>query len=606
LGGLLIALATMSGAAGQTPPDPSPRPDVTLVDQASKSRLSQALDPGGPASERAVVLAAIAAEPVAPAWLGGPLARLLAEGSVDDRPVVAAALGSVRTRESFRALLNAAIRADSPRLTDAATGAMARLTGRSDIGGDLAGWERLLGQVQWLPEAEWRLTLAEWLARGADQTIRDRDAAMSRLSDLYTERLASAPDASAREKTLRELLTDPTPAMQRLGLSLSLRELANARPLNPGVADAAAALLSSPHPETRRLTAQLLATLSPASTDAAVLDALSVETDPQAASDLLVAASRRPRAALAASALRWMSGPEPARSGALGCLLALEESGLLTDRATRDQVAGVVRASRSDELSVASVRLLLALGDASDAQRVARMLERAADPARAVAAEAMSRHAPSLDALVSAASADPALAPIAIAGLIRHRATPDGLAAALALAGDNTELVRQPALKLAADLPATDLVRLASGVRDAALRQDLLARLPGASPQPGLDEGLLLLARTRLELRRPVAALAALDAARNDAPGVADLRRVVLIRLGRLDAPELARASTETWIAGLEASLDQVHAPQVIAAIDARAAMAGADLPPDLRDRFNAARAVVSAFVGPAARPDEP
>ena len=618
-GALWLAFGLGVGAAAR-PAAAAPESngvDVLTPEHAGRGAVEAVLDPaiapGDPrAAAQAAALERIAGVASAPAWLGGPLGKLLTEGSVPVRPAAAKALASVRTRESLR-LLVAAARGDAqPPVRAAALEALARLTGRRDLGSDVVAWERLLGQVSWIPEAEWRLTLAEWLARGVDAAAAERDVAIGRLSAVLGERVAQGSDAPAREAALRSLLRDAYPPVQQLGLTLCLQELANARPLGEPIAGDAAALLVHASATIRRLAAELLGLIGSPGAGPAVAKALELETDPLVATDLLRAAARAPEASSRRPLLRWVVAGEPARSAALSCALVLDEQGLFDDASARSTVLNLLRATRADDLPVAGVRLLLALGDASDRQRVASMLDSGSGPQRAVAAEGLAMHGPSVDTLISAASADPQLRSFAARAVQRFRPTAAGFRELLGLVDPGSDAGRQQVLALASRLSVGELVGVADTVDDPGLRESLLSRLTGEPRRGGaadmeLANGLTLLARARLDLRRPGEALKALDAIGTADAGAsgavgdaATLRAVALLCLGKLDEAQRAGAAPGSYLEGLERSIGLVHAGELVRQMQRRWGDDGSALGPGLSGRFMAARSRVEAFVGPS------
>ena len=146
----------------------------------------------------------------APAWLVTPVARILAEPGVTeaDRLAAIGALGAIRTRDSMRVLLEQA-KVDplrSGKVRTAVMGALARLSGRAEFGEDLNRWQLWYGQVQWLPEAEWRRELAEGLAGRADGLARERDQAVARLIESLRQQYIQIETVDDRSGQLVRLL----------------------------------------------------------------------------------------------------------------------------------------------------------------------------------------------------------------------------------------------------------------------------------------------------------------------------------------------------------------------------------------------------------------
>lgn len=564
---------------------------------------------GAPA--QADLLTAIERSPSAPEWLAEPLAALARDGDVSQRVAAVRALGAVRCRGALAALITAARDRNEPRVADAALASLARLTGRTDLGADLNGWTALLAQVEVLSEEAWRGQLAAWLAARVEGAGAERDAVTARLTDLLRARVLAGVLPSDRTAALSDMLTDALPAVRKAGYTLAMSELANARAPGDGVLTAAVGGLKDPSPELRRAAAELLAALaSPASADG-LAAAAKAEDDPSVAANLLRALARvRPPGCLE-TAVVWAERDGVARVPALEAVAALSADGPVED-ALKARVLAVIASRPLAEASAAGLRLACLWGTDADRAEVAR-LQATTDPGlRATAAEALSADARGLDALLAAARDDATLFEPAARGVTRFRATAAGYAALAMLPAPSVEARNAALERVAALLPTPGLVAIARSSADAAFREAILSRLTspgdGPSPENGPDrtaraEGLLLLARTRLELNQPALALSALDALAAPSAGLASdrpacdaVRMMALCALGRVDEAERLDVPALPWVEALERSADGPHARRVLAAVERKY---GLQLETELVARVDAVRRRLGAFVGP-------
>lgn len=597
-------------------------------DPASRARIELILNSAPapqPAPEdgddaRVILLREISLTPSAPAWLVAPLTTLAADGPMPQRVLAVTALGSVRTRDALSHLLAFSDNPE-PALADSALRAMARLTGKPEFGADRKQWALWFSQVQWLPEAEWRRVLAESLAAAADLAAAQRDRAESRTADLLRRRFQAAQPGDERTALVVELLEDQAPAAKRLGLQLAMQELANARPIGPDAARAAAAILRDPRPECRRDAAELLNVLATAPLAPAINDALIFEPDPAVAAWLLKAVARWPIDRSIPTVLRWLESDGPARAPAMDTLAAILDQGIPISDDVRRRALTLLRSIPTHTLPPSGLRLLVSLGETADAESVARLLDHPDLARRTSAAEALAalpgtEGEAGLDRILLAAADDPALFATASHALQMRRATPQGVAQLSALPSPTPEARQAELLALAARLSPSDLLAVALVTPDPALREQMLARLtgeplfagpgrgmPGASStsHPDVIAGLLLLAQTRLDLRQPGQALKALESieparASIDHEILDTLWVIALVELARVDEAARLNAPAAAWIDALERVADQ---PQALATLSTIESAFGATLPPDQALRVNTARARLGRIIGP-------
>src|SRR5262249_13750529 len=198
---------------------------------------------------RAVLVLEIARTSNALPALAEPLGGLLGTAGAESRARVCTALASIRTRESVRLLITEATSGPTPGCREAAFAALARLTGRSDLGSDSTRWSEWFAGVEFLTEPAWQRTLAEGLADAADRAARERDSAVSRLTDANGQRYLDTPQGESRWALLASLLRDDLPRVRRQGVAFVKTELANARQPGGSIAGAAIGLLRDPYPD---------------------------------------------------------------------------------------------------------------------------------------------------------------------------------------------------------------------------------------------------------------------------------------------------------------------------------------------------------------------
>lgn len=604
-----------------------------------------------------ILLRQIAAVSAAPAWLAEPLTRLAEAGSESQRLLAIRALGSVRSRDAARSLIrfakaaNGSANPDTVGPSEPATGgvghsakagvpeaalaALVRLTGRADLGYEARKWEQWWSKLEFVSDAEWDRQLGTALAIRSDELARERDAAIDRVLAAARKRYQASASIEARSTLLEEFILDSLPPVRQLGLELVLQELANARTPGPAVADAAVKVLADPSPEFRRLAADALSVLASPETATPINQALVFETDPSVAASLLRSAARWPTAGSVATVLRWLDAGEPAISPALDAASAMLDSGMLKNPDDRSRVLAAARSLDPLHASASALRLLAALGDESDRAKVIALLSQVDPGARQRAAEALAREGGGgLDALLGAAMNDSSLFSAASRAVITNRATPDGFFAIAALPAPSPDERRQQLMLIAGLLSPGELLAVARATSDADLREHLLARLtseplrtwnrhpdgrdePGKlpsgpivqeSPNPEVIAGLLLLAQTRLDLDQPGLALKALDSlipvrGYVDPALLDSMRTLSLLLVGRVSEAAQLNGSAESWVLGLEESLDEMHAMDIAREIERRWAIGvnGQDLSSELAVRVQAARTAAKAFVGPTA-----
>ncbi|MFI4896450.1 MAG: hypothetical protein ACIARR_01340, partial [Phycisphaerales bacterium JB059] len=375
-----------------------------------------------------------------------------------------------------------------------------------------------------------------------------------------------------RSELLASLLQDRLPRLRRLGFDLIDRELASSVQLDDSVGIAAAALIDDPDPNVRRRAAVLVLRLSPENGPDEIAKRLPDETDAGVAEALLRGLARWPRPALSEEIARWSAEPGAVADAALAAAWAMERDGLLTDEADRARLLEQSRERDVATLGIGALRLLNSLGEASDRERIESLLQ-APDPAmRRRAAEALASTPESVDAIVHAASNDPALYRLAADALRTHRMTPEGLRRLMEMPAPSSEVGGAAIDAFALALGPGGVRQAITGISDPARRVQALRHATGLAPSPERDACLAELARAQLELGLTPEALTSLDAMTGESPpeGAEDARASALLALGRIADATPLEATPDAWLLGLQLCIGTDHARAVHDALTAR------------------------------------
>lgn len=568
---------------------------IDVTDGGAREAVAALLrDPGTPQESVAAFAREVSHRVVAPGWLVGPLADVAAAVSADRRPRKLSALGSIRSRDSVRALLRYT-RAEHPAaVREAALAALTRLTGRFELGNDVERWHSWFSEVEWLTEAEWQRVLAEGLAGRADRVARDRERTVGRLVDVLRRTYLESGSIEARWEMAAAWLRDDQPAVRRLAIELIRREIANARVPTDEVAAAALELLSSPTAEFRLAGAELVYTLAPRNTAEAVNDALIRETDAEVAAALLRAVQRWPTVGAKGAVLEWLRSETVARPQAVRAAAALIDEGVFADREQVASVLDAVRRIPAAELPVSGFDLIARRGTAQDRSMMCGLLtgQFSGRTGKGEIARVLVPFEESLAALIEAAPSDPDVFRAAADALALHRPTLAGYSQLLSMRAPS-EGARVDAVRaLVGRMTTGQALAAARLTRDPVLREAaLVAMLEGAAghlvlpmhsagapvtPRPAVVAGMILLAQTRLAKDDPEGALAALEgfgsggiAARLDGnPAVQALRLRAMVRLGRLEEAEAVGAPLSVWLDALEQCAGEPFAAEMLGVIE--------------------------------------
>ncbi|MFA6044271.1 MAG: hypothetical protein WC718_04755 [Phycisphaerales bacterium] len=564
---------------------------------------------GGP-----YVLQALAAMPEAPGAMYPILAERLPKTPIEEVPKLLRALGSFRSREAARLLLEYAAEQYPDSVREAAFDSLEHLSGRGDVPREVASWETWMKEVEGLSDAQWRDSLFAALASRGDQEASRIAELTSKLADSLRKLHLTTP-AEKRGELLEAMLMDTEPSVRNVGLELLSRELAASGAIDERVGDATLSLLGDSNPQVRASAARLVRQLAPERAPEAMARALVVERDSRAAAALLLGAARWPSPQMVEPTLKWLTSQGPAREPACDAAWALYKAGHLNDTNQRELLE-LVRAWPDDALTPSACGILATLGSSADRERLRPLLFAKDSSLRNAVIEALLWYPEFLGDIVKAAHDDPDLFDAASRALLQHEPTGAGLRTLLSLPRPSQDTALLGITRLAHALSATDLLAVTKDVKDEALRITLLRQLTADEREmservnpallPALAEGMMTLADLQLSAREPDQALVTLESSpffgNNAVPapkGFRALRCAALAGLGRIDAADEAGGPPEAWVRGLEIAVKQPFAADLGAEIKRRF---GAGLGEELDKRVDAL--LSQAATARATRPD--
>ncbi len=551
------------------------------ADRQTAQRVAEVLAGAQSAGNAAsLLLQALSQSPAPPATLYQPLAKRLQSAPAREKPALLAALSAYRTREAATLLLQEGSLSSDPAVQVSAFDALARLSGRDDLGVDVHAWERWLQDARRLSDPQWHAALlTAHLDRGGRLELL-RDETTQRLTESLRRMHLALPDAD-RSEFLASLLRDDLRAVRDLGFELVSRELAASHDVDASVAQAAGEHLRLGDAATRVQAARLVRQIAPDSAAGAVAAALAQETDPSAAAALLDAAARWPAPELSPVVGRWLSNDAAVRRAAVGAAWSLARAGVLADDERRRSLQ-VLRETPLDALGPSACLLLDRLGSDNDRALIAGQLASGHPENRLAAAQALLGDPDYTPAIIGAAAQDAGLFASAAQAILLDYPSLPGFQRLADLPAPSPAARREGRLLVAQALPAPDLLAAARAANDASDREDLIdlllapERIMSEAASPHRLEAIVLgaldRARSRCADGRPDEALPALDAVARYTSG-AQARRVVrmetiaLLTLDRVEAAEKLDADAEAWLEGLRACLGKPHAADVADAL---------------------------------------
>jgi hypothetical protein len=594
----------------------SQRPEVARL-------LAGVLEGAGAPGAATILLGAVART-----WdVPSRLARVLLDGApratAELLPAHLLAIAAIRSPEAARTLVRYLATDQPAAVRAAAFEGLSRMTGRDDLGTEPGAWQGWLERARGASGASWDALLAEGVWRRTLRLEADRRIVADRLTDGYRRLYLALPPPPApdRGRLLSQMLLGARPELRDLGFEIVSREVAGGNAVDGPVAEAGLRLIQSTDAAVRSKAAGLV--MQTAGPDAAhhLAAALAIESDGDAAAQMLGGLARWPDREALGPMIRWLASPGTAPAAA-EALLALEREELVADAADRARIVSALRLIQPARLTPAECRLLAACGEATDQATVANLLTGPAGPLRVAAAESLAPGTAFTDRILAAAQHDPALFNAAVSALGAGGPTADGYATLQMLPAPSPEERREGLLRLAAGLSVADLVAVAESQSDPAMRIALLSRLtehsaalPSARDAPdegALVRGLLLLVQTQLAAKRPDLALSALDALPDPMPAppagasaesILSLRAMALIWSNRIREAAELNAPAAAWLDGLERAIGEPHAKAILNAIRARFS---STLTPEEIDRLQRLAARLSSQGAPEGHASAP
>jgi len=498
------------------------------------------------------------------------------------------AVSSVRERAAAQYLISLLdIPSADAALRHAAFEALARQSGRDDLGDDAAKWRELLASLP--TEEAWHNSAVHALATKADRERAQRTIVQSRLLETLRA-LHLATPADKRWPLITSMVSDPLSCVNLLGLELTSRELSAGNRPDPGLGLQILSLLRSPDPSIREQAAILIANLGPQGAESAIREALDRERIPATAAALLSAASRWPSAETERSVLRWIdpaiwsSTGHTVRDASLDAAWALYRGGMLRTDEASQRVLAALRSISLADLNGSGCRLRAELGDQSDLETMVVLLGSKSPAQRLATAEALVAYPEFLPRILAAAREDPLLIDVAVRAVLTIAPDVPNFVAIEEATRRVPDQRRAALTVIASVLNEDEIIDASRRLRaDPALREAVLATL--ADPRRVMSErtdperlsytaeALVELAELRIELEKYGEAIAALEILPEVDQYVAanrlrDVRALAYIGVNRLDEARQLGAKPDVWLKALEMNSDQPQAPQIASVIE--------------------------------------
>ena len=550
-----------------------------LIRQADNPAVSAALEkfleaPLAGTGAGAYLLTQISFLPDPAPGLFSLVSRRFQNATADELPRLLAAVGAFRSRAAARLALTYTTGDADADTARAAFDALEHLSARDDPASDHDEWSAWLAQADALSEMEWQTSLVRALAAQSDRERTKQRDAIARLNEIY-RKLHLATPAAERSALLADMLKDRMPEVRDLGFELIQRELSETGRLDQRVGAAAVELLADPQPKVRAMAAVLVRQIAPDGAGDAVVLALDKESDPKAASDLLLAATRWPSKDCVFAVLKWLERDSDAQPAAVEACLRFARAGELSTDA-QSRVLRFVRSPPPDSLPPAGVALLIELGNDDDRRASAALLVSASPPVRAAAADNLLWYPDFRERILSAAEQYDDLMPAAAKAVMVH--TPDAaqFERVMKLRSVSPEISRSALLAIARVLPVRDLVQcIGFAQSDQVLRAGLLASLTsptrvmseGTTPEnlAAIATGVVLTITDDLAKGDAAGALGMLDSApyldaAADKATISALRVTALLATGKIEEATKFDAPLSAYLRGFDLSKTASHA----------------------------------------------
>lgn len=553
------------------PADATPAP---VPDDAGEKLMDPRLD----AMTRVTLLRAVARQLTPPTALEPALSAVL-EMPVDAETLSQAlrALGGYHTKSAVGAVLRFAVRSlpirGHPELGELVLDTLERQTGRAEPARSVRAWREWWDRAESWDEAHWTQEIGAALAERARSAEERRRAAQARLAEAYRRLLVALPEAQ-RSPLIAELIASEFDELRELGFDQATRAVLNGQALGAEASMSAMARLRDADPRSRAASAALLEKVDAPGLGEAASEALSRESDPQAAAPLLRLVARYPSESAWRDAAAWLDPAGRAFAPAADALLAIAMiPGVALDPDLARRVHEVLSSLPEPGHTPTTVALLARVGSPGE---VAPLLRSPRTEIAVAAAGALSQWEGGTDELVSTAKQSAALFDPAVLSLMRFRPTADGFAAASVLPAPTPDRRSARLAQYAAALPPRELLRVCDLEPSASVRA-VWASCAGRADYFDADDDrqarielAKVLARSRLAMKDPSEALAGLDAAcppPRDCDWARPIRVTALAWLNRLDEAEAVTreqgVDAAPWLEALASAVELVHAPRV-------------------------------------------
>ncbi len=521
----------------------------------------------GPFAQSAM-LAALAQTPTLPEHFLPHLSWLIPNVAPADITTLFSSIGNIRTRPAVKILIDAASRNDLLGAQTAAIEALVQLSGRSEFGHDLARWNSWSADIDTMDETRWQTELARGQAARSTLLAQQETAVHTRLVDTLRElHVATPPDK--RDAFLSQLLIDNDPSIATLGFELVRRQMSEGASVGPLATQAVLKLLRHNLDTVRANAAILVSQLAPADAAPQLADAIANETSPPVVSALLVAALPYADALPPQILVHALSVPGPHQSAAVDLGFAMLRAGTVETIDARRELLLAARRQLGERNPTWSVcHVLGILGDNSDYVSLVRLLQSSTRDAKLAAADTLTGYSEFVDPILAAAAADPELYEIAARVSILHRTDLAGFKSLAALPAPDPETRRKSLFMLAGLCPATDLLAASKSLNSEPVFMEgllnsltsenrILSQRSDPVQLKAIADGILQLARIRLDLNKPDAAIAAtaalpeIDEVVGDLHGLNTVRLQAWLCLGRLDEATKLDVVFEDWLTAL-------------------------------------------------------
>ncbi len=517
---------------------------------------------------RSAMLAALAGTPTVPEHFLPYLSWLIPNVVPADISNLFASLSNIRSRSTVKILIDSASRNDLLGTQTAAFDALVQLSGHNQFGRDLAKWTSWSADIDTMDEVRWQTELARGQAARATLAAHTQSTVHARLIETLRDLHVATPP-TARDAFLGQLLSDADPSIATLGFELVRRQMFEGAAVGPLATQAILKLLKHNLDTVRASAAILVSQLAPAGASPQLADAIASETAPPVVSALLVAGLAYADSLPPQILLHALAAPGPHQSAAVDLGFAMLRAGKVETIDARQKLLVAARTQLSERNATWSAcHVLGILGDNSDYVSLVRLLQSSTRDAKLAAADTLTGYSEFVDPILAAAASDPELFDIAARVSILHRTDLAGFKTLASLPAPDPESRRRNLFMLAGLCPATDLLAASKSLNAEPVFMEgllnsltsenrILSQRSDPAQLKAIADGILQLARIRLELNKPDAAIAAtaalpeIDEVVGDLHGLNTVRLQAWLCLGRLDEAAKSDVIFEDWLTAL-------------------------------------------------------